>query len=107
MYASHRVVIKAHTTGYVNIINTKGIGLVSCALGAGRTTKTDPIDYDAGIYLMKQHGDYVNTGDVIAYLCSNQPISNELTYQFYQTYSIVDEPCNSEPMVLKILSTED
>ena len=37
-------------------------------MGAGRNTKEESIDYSAGIMLVKKTGDFVNEGDVIAYL---------------------------------------
>ena len=37
-------------------------------LGAGRETKEDELDLSAGIVLEKKVGDYVNEGDILAYM---------------------------------------
>ncbi len=55
-------------TGYINNINAIKLGRYVMALGAGRKTKDDIIDYGVGIVLNCSCGDYVNEGDVIATL---------------------------------------
>lgn len=56
--------------GYISSISAKGIGIASMLLGAGRVKKTDKIDHLAGIVLEKSYGDYVQKGQVIATLYS-------------------------------------
>lgn len=63
--------IKAINTGYVNYISTESIGRASVATGAGRITKSDKLDYSAGIIMKKRIGDFVNTDDTIAYIYSS------------------------------------
>ena len=63
--------VKATTDGYITAMNTEGIGLASVALGAGRVTKDDEIDFTAGIIIKKKTGDYVHAGEVIATLYSS------------------------------------
>lgn len=58
-------VIKAEKKGYINSINTRNLGIVSCMLGAGRLTKEDKIDYNAGIIINKKNGDFVKEGDTL------------------------------------------
>ena len=47
------------------------VGISSSLLGAGRMKKEDPIDYAAGIVLERKTGDYVQAGDVLAWLHTN------------------------------------
>jgi pyrimidine-nucleoside phosphorylase len=54
--------------GYITFMDTRGCGVASCLLGAGREKKGDSIDYSAGIVLRKKTGDRVNKGDVLAVL---------------------------------------
>lgn len=63
--------VKAINTGYVNYISTESIGRASVATGAGRITKSDKLDYSAGIIMKKRIGDFVNTDDTIAYIYSS------------------------------------
>lgn len=66
--------IKASTSGYISNINAIDIGKLAMKLGAGRTNKEDNIDYNAGIVLKKQVGDYVNKEDIIIELYTNKEI---------------------------------
>ncbi len=58
--------IQAEETGYIYSHDTEKIGSASVLLGAGRLTKTDEIDFAAGITLHKKTGDYVEKGQSIA-----------------------------------------
>lgn len=57
--------VKSEKSGYIKSINSMIIGSTSMELGAGRKKKSDKIDFDAGIVLTKNVGDYVRKGDVI------------------------------------------
>ena len=59
-------VIKASDSGTIEKISAIELGKLSVALGAGRMTKEDSIDYGVGIQLLKQVGDTVKKGDVLA-----------------------------------------
>jgi pyrimidine-nucleoside phosphorylase len=52
-------------------MNTEQCGIASVVLGAGRATKEDSIDYSAGILLHAKLGDYVQKGDTLATLYTN------------------------------------
>ena len=58
--------ILAEETGYIYSHDTEKVGSASVLLGAGRLTKTDEIDFAAGITLHKKTGDYVEKGQSIA-----------------------------------------
>jgi pyrimidine-nucleoside phosphorylase len=59
---------KAARGGYITHMDTEMCGAASSALGAGRDCKDDPIDYSAGIVLLKKTGDRVAPGDTVAVL---------------------------------------
>ncbi len=63
--------IKSEKCGYISHMNAEGIGISASLLGAGRISKEDNIDYSAGIVLNKKTGDYVEIGDTLAYLHTN------------------------------------
>lgn len=63
--------VRATSSGYITAMNTEGIGLASVALGAGRVTKDDAIDFTAGIMIAKKTGEYVKAGEIIATLYSS------------------------------------
>ncbi len=59
-------VVTAEKRGYVESMNTEGIGVAAGLLGAGRETKESMIDSSAGIRMKKKIGDWVEKGDVLA-----------------------------------------
>ena len=63
--------ILSEETGYIKRIDAEIVGSVSCYLGAGRMKKEDTIDYTAGILLNKKSGDYVEVGEALAYINTN------------------------------------
>ena len=66
---SHEV--KSPRGGFISHMNAEQVGIASVVLGAGREKKGDPIDYKAGISLLRKTGDAVAEGDVIAVLCTD------------------------------------
>ncbi|MCD7778514.1 MAG: hypothetical protein LUH47_08430 [Clostridiales bacterium] len=58
--------VKAAAGGFVYEINTYEIGKASADLGAGRLSKDDKIDLNAGIIMKKRLGDSVKPGETIA-----------------------------------------
>jgi len=63
--------IVAENNGYFAALDAMSVGIISMNLGAGRSKKTDPIDYSAGIRLKKKPGDRLKSGDIIAVLYSD------------------------------------
>ncbi len=62
----------AREEGYLVKMDTKGCGNASMLLGAGRKKLGDTIDPDAGLVFCKKKGDYVQKGETIAKLYTNQ-----------------------------------
>lgn len=69
------VAVQSENTGIVEKVDALMIGEVSVSLGAGRLTKDDQLDYDAGIQIVKKKGELVQQGETIAYLYSNKEIT--------------------------------
>lgn len=63
--------VRATASGYITAMNTEAVGLSVVALGAGRATKDDIIDFTAGIIIEKKTGDFVNEGELLATLYSS------------------------------------
>lgn len=58
--------VPAEHDGWITAMDTEKCGIASVELGAGREQKGDPIDYSAGIVLLKKTGDRVGRGEPIA-----------------------------------------
>ena len=63
--------IKANKTGILKDINALSIAKLSESLGAGRKSKEDKIDYNAGIIIKKDIGDEIKEGDILATIYTN------------------------------------
>jgi len=68
--------IKALKTGKISEINALEVGKLSLALGAGKISINDKIDYTVGVELKKLVGDSVKKGDVLATIYYNKSIPN-------------------------------
>jgi pyrimidine-nucleoside phosphorylase len=63
--------IEAEVAGFIEKINALEVGMASRILGAGRKTKTEPIDLSIGILLKKKVGDRVDKGEPLAVFYSD------------------------------------
>ena len=66
-----RIEINAEVAGFIEKINALEVGMASRILGAGRKTKTEPIDLSIGILLKKKVGDRVDKGEPLAVFYSD------------------------------------
>ena len=63
--------IKANKNGALKDINALATAKLSESLGAGRKSKDDKIDYNAGIVIKKDIGEEIKEGDILASLYTN------------------------------------
>jgi len=70
--ASEVIDIPAEKAGYVHHVDAYSMGYLGIVLGAGRLTKEDPVDPQAGIVMHKHIGDKVKTGDILCTLHTNK-----------------------------------
>ena len=68
----HEIAVKALNDGYIDSIDAEMIGKASLLIGAGRLTKADVLDFNAGVKLIKLTGQSVKKGETIAILYSNK-----------------------------------
>jgi len=66
-----KIEIKAEAAGFIEKMNALEVGMASRILGAGRKTKTEPIDLSIGILLKKKVGDRVEKGEPLAVFYSD------------------------------------
>ena len=95
----YQVQVKAPKSGYLSQADALKIGLLAMQLGAGRATKADSIDYEAGINLNKKIGDPVSTDEVLATLYSNQEIPSALTESFLAAIEISDQAASPKEIL--------
>ncbi len=78
----HSIEIKANQSGKLSFSNAELVGEISRDLGAGRISKDDLIDYQAGIKLNFDPYQYVEKGQLIATLYSSSKIDNSFIDRF-------------------------
>ena len=78
-------------------MNTEEIGKIASLLGAGRMTKEDIIDYEAGIILNKKINDYVKENDLLATLYTNKEI--DLTNDYLKAIEITEQPIENKLII--------
>ena len=82
-------------------MDTQALGNASMLLGAGRTTKDSPIDYQAGIILHKKTGMKVNKGDRLATLVAKD--SGKMTQArkvLGAAYYYGESPAKKKPIII-------
>ncbi|HGL6449700.1 TPA: pyrimidine-nucleoside phosphorylase, partial [Clostridioides difficile] len=89
-------------------IKAEDVGVSAMILGAGRETKDDILDLSAGIILEKKVGDYVNEGEVLAYMYYNDEQKLSLAKgRFIDSYSIVDSKIEKNKLIYGIVTKEE
>ena len=91
--------ILAQQQGFVGKINAMALGEIASLLGAGRLTKEDVIDFNAGIILNKKIGEPVKQGDVLATLFTNQQANKEHLHGVLSAFTIVKNPVVANPII--------
>ena len=88
-------------TGYIQHIECEEVGICSLILGGGRETKESEIDLSVGIVLTRKVGEYVERGDIIAYIHGNDHEKIRIAKKrLLNAYSIsVQKP--EEPQIIK------
>ena len=63
--------IYSDKSGYINRINTRGIGILITKLGGGRVSPTDKIDYSVGLSEIASLGEYIEKDKPICFVHAN------------------------------------
>lgn len=99
----HEIEVKAAQDGYISLIDAELIGKASLLVGAGRLTKADVLDFDAGVKLVALNGQSVKKGDTLAVLYSNKDAVDESIGLIEEAYSISDAQPVKNKSILKIM----
>lgn len=101
--ATLRIPVVAKTAGHVHEIKAEEIGTAAMLLGAGRATKEDPIDYAAGISLLKKVGDAVEAGETLCLLLTNREDYQGAYDKALEAYDISEEEVVRLPFILDVV----
>lgn len=102
--AKYKIEVTSTQSGYVTETNAMKIALACKELGAGRTIKTDKIDYSVGIYLNKKIGEPVANGDTIATIyASDKEKANLLISQVKTAFGFSSEKPLKENLIKRVI----
>ena len=102
-HAANVIEMKAERNGYVKELDALKLGTLAMLIGAGRRVKEDTINFGVGIVLNKKDGDYVEKGDILAYVHTDTPLSDEWIEDFYRCFVYSDTPTQKAPLIYKIV----
>jgi pyrimidine-nucleoside phosphorylase len=91
--------VTADRDGYVECFDALGIARGSLELGAGRATKSDRIDYGAGVEVLVRVGDRVAKGQVVALLYGSKNVA-DASRHVSEALRLVDEQVQPRPHIL-------
>lgn len=91
-------------SGYIAHIECDEVGICSLILGGGRETKESEIDLSVGIVLTRKVGDYVDNGDLIAYIHGNDPRKIDACMErFLNAYTITELQPETPVMIKAVI----
>ena len=99
--------VRAPRDGYITHMNTEKIGEAAVVLGAGRTRKEDDIDPAAGLRILKKTGDFVQAGDVLAYLHTESEKSfREGESRYLEAIEFGENAPETMPLISRVIRAE-
>lgn len=99
--AEKNITINSVKNGYINNIDSLGLGEIARLIGAGRLSKDDIIDYSVGLTLNKKVGDYVNVGDELLTVYLNE--KDVKLEDILNCYEIDEERKEPLPLIYEII----
>lgn len=104
----YKVECESKKSGYVQNIDAYKVAYGCKLLGAGRDRKTDPIDYSVGVYLNKKSGDWVEKGDVLYTIYSNNPDKTIAAQKYCDEAFVINENKSAHNnMIYKIIKVDE
>lgn len=92
---------RARESGYLSQINSEQVGLAAGLLGAGRARIEDELDMDAGIYFHKKLGDFVEAGEVVCELSTQDKSRFQAaTETLAEAIQIANQPGQKRDLIL-------
>ena len=103
--AKYIVPVYSKQEGYIHEINAEDVGKLACKLGAGRVKKEDEIDKTVGIEICKKVSEYVQVGDILAYIHLNtEEKIEESTNELLNIFKITKDTKEKEKIILGVIN---
>lgn len=101
--AKHRLEVRADRSGYLHDIHALELGKLSVHLGAGRFEIGDALDYQAGIQIEAELGDYIEKGQLLCILQSNASIKSDYVEEALKSFIIEEKPRTKIKLIEEVL----
>ena len=99
--------VNCRMTGYVQKMDTTALGLASQAMGAGRKTMEDQLDYSVGYILQVRIGDRVEAGTPLCELhARSEAEALQAEQAIRQAITIGEEPCDRAKLFFAEVTAE-
>ncbi|MDP9067579.1 MAG: thymidine phosphorylase [Actinomycetota bacterium] len=100
--ASERRTVLAPTSGYIQRLDARAVGIAAWRLGAGRTRKEDPVSAAAGVVCLAKPGDAVEEGQPVLELHADDPTRFDHALNALQSgIAIGNEPPEPRPLIIE------
>ena len=105
--AKYEMEITSVAEGYIRKVDALSIGCAARDLGAGRMTKEDEINMNAGIKVQQKVGNYVHINDVLATIyCDDVKQAADVATNILRAFEIVPNETPSEQLIYGIVDRE-
>lgn len=102
--AKYKMEVRLEQEGYIQKLNAEEVGKIAMHLGAGRVRKEGDIDYSVGVELIKKVGDFVEKGDIVAYVYANdEQKGKEAVEMLKEKYIIGNDRIEPIKSILEII----
>ena len=103
-----KIEIASEVSGFIEKIDALEVGMAARILGAGRKTKTAPIDFSIGILLKKKIGDRVKKGEPLAvfYSDGDKQKIDPAQAKFLGAYTVGDRQVESPKLFYARISAD-
>lgn len=102
--AKYIIDVKSSDDGFISKCDALSIAKACKLLGAGREKKGEAINHKVGIVLVKKVGDRVQSGDIIAYIHTDDENLGSSAYdEVIEAYKIVSTPVVQEELIYKTI----
>jgi len=99
-----RRAVPAPRDGIVRRVGARAVGLAALDLGAGRRTKTDPVDHAVGVLCFAKRGDTVLAGDDLAEVhARDEEAAARCVEHVLAAYEVGDEPPPEQGILLDVV----
>ena len=98
--AEHRQLIESRSSGYLNLLDGRSVGIAAWRLGAGRARKEDPVSPTAGVVCHAKPGELVEAGQPLLELHTDDPSRFESAIAALEgAIEVGQEPIEQPPLI--------